>query len=324
MLCYKTKLGEAHCGDSMELIDLCLEDNSVDLMITSPPFALQRQKDYGNLTGEQYVDWLCKFMEKMMPKLKDTGSLVIDLGGAYVKGVPEHSLYQFEVLMQLCKEVGYKLCQPFYWNNTSALPAPIEWVNKRKLRAKNSVNTIWWLSKNPSTAKSNISNVLVPYSDRMKNLIANKGKGFLKDEDGTVSRPSGHTHSKESWSKDNGGAIPGNILNIPNSESNSLYLRGCKAAGVKGHPARFPLPIPEFFIKFLTDENDLVVDIFGGSGTTGQAAEYLGRRWKTFELSQEYVAASAFRFIDVSEAKEVYDNIMHFEQLDLCDKQLRL
>ena len=324
MLCYKTKLGEAHCGDSMELIDLELEDNSVDLMITSPPFALQRQKAYGNLTGEEYVDWLVKFMEKLMPKIKDKGSIVIDLGGAYVKGAPEFSLYQFEVLMKLCKEVGYKLCQPFYWNNTSALPAPIEWVNKRKLRAKNSVNTIWWLSKNPSIAKANVSNVLVPYSARMKNLIQTHGKGYLK-EDGIETRPSGHTHSADSWSKDNGGAIPGNILNIPNSESNSLYLRGCKAAGVKGHPARFPLAIPDFFIEMLTDENDLVIDIFGGSGTTGQAAENLGRRWKTFEISHEYVAASSFRFIqDASEAADVYDRIMHFEMLDFSDKQLSL
>ena len=323
MLCYKTNLGEAHCGDSMELIEIALEDNSVDLMITSPPFALQRQKAYGNLTGEEYVDWLCQFMEKMMPKLKDTGSIVLDLGGAYVKGAPEYSLYQFEVLMKLCKDVGYKLCEPFYWNNPSALPAPIEWVNKRKLRAKNSVNTIWWLSKNPSIAKANVSRVLVPYSERMKNLIQTHGKGYLK-EDGIETRPSGHTHSASSWSKDNGGAIPGNILNIPNSESNSLYLRACKAAGVKGHPARFPLAIPDFFIEMLTDKNDLVVDIFGGSGTTGQAAESLGRRWKTFELSQEYVAASAFRFIDVSEATDVYNRIMHFEQLDFSDKQLRI
>ncbi len=318
MLCYKTELGEAHCGDSILLIE-SLEDNSVDLCMTSPPFALLREKDYGNKNQSEYVDWLCQFMEKLIPKLKDTGSLVIDLGGAYVRGAPEYSLYQFEVLMQLCTEVGYKLCQPWYWNNTSALPAPIEWVNKRKLRAKNSINTIWWFAKNPSIAKANISNVLVPYSDRMKNLIKTHAKGYV-DAKNTVTRPSGHTHSAESWSKDNGGAIPGNVLNIPNSESNSLYLRGCKAAKIKGHPARFPLGIPEHFIKFLTDENDLVIDIFGGSGTTGQAAENLGRRWKIFELSQEYVASSAFRFCDVSEAKEVYEKIMSGEQLDLSDK----
>lgn len=322
MLCYKTRLGEAYCGDSLDLINE-LTDESVDLCITSPPFALLRQKDYGNKNQDEYVDWLCQFMKKLMPKLKDTGSLVIDLGGAYVRGAPEFSLYQFEVLMKLCKDVGYKLCQPWYWNNTSALPAPIEWVNKRKLRAKNSVNTIWWLAKNPSIAKSNISNVLVPYSDRMKNLIKTHGKGYVK-EDSLVTRPSGHTHSADTWSKDNGGAIPGNILNIPNSESNSLYLRGCKAAGVKGHPARFPLGIPEHFIKMLTNENDLVIDIFGGSGTTGQAAENLGRRWKTFELSQEYVASSSFRFCEVSEAQENYDKIMADEQIDFSDKQLRL
>lgn len=304
MLCYKTKLGEAYCGDSLELIEQ-LENNSVDLVVTSPPFALLRQKEYGNENQEKYVDWICQFAEKLLPKLKDTGSLVIDLGASYNKGEPTYSLYQFRTLLKLCDVVGYKLAQPFYWHNTSALPAPIEWVNKRKVRAKNSVNTVWWLCKT-SNPKADVTKVLTPYSDRMKKLL-DKPEDFFTE--GAV-RPSGHTHGK-SWCNNNGGAIPPNVLMIPNSESNSQYLRACKTVGIKGHPARFPQGIPEFFIKFLTDEDDLVVDIFGGSNTTGMTAEQMNRRWKSFELSREYVAASSFRFLsDIADSKRCYDYIV--------------
>lgn len=288
---YSTNKGCCVCGDSLDLLQQ-LDDESIDLVITSPPFSLQRKKAYGNKEQDEYVDWLCQFGKFVFTKLKDTGSFVIDIGGAYEKGQPTYSLYQFKVLIKLCDEVGFHLAQPFYWHNTSALPAPIEWVNKRKIRAKTSVNTVWWLCKNP-LCKANVTNVLLPYSERMEKLIANPEE-FLKED--SVARPSGHILVKASWVKNNGGAIPPNLLQISNSESNSQYLRFCKAIGVKGHPARFPAGLPEFFIKMLTDEEDLVVDIFSGSNTTGQVSERLKRHWLSFEISPDYVATSSFRF----------------------------
>lgn len=281
-----------------------LGDGSVDLVITSPPFALQRQKEYGNKNGTDYEDWLTSFAVKVREKLSDTGSFVLDLGGAYEKGVPIRSLYNFRILIRFCEELGFHLAQEFFWYNPSKLPSPIEWVNKRKLRAKDAVNTVWWFSKTDHP-KANISNVLIPYSGRMKKLLENAEKYYTPKE-----RPSGHDIGS-GFGKDNGGAIPPNLLEIPNSESNSQYLRYCKTVGVKGHPARFPARLPEFFIKFLTDKDDLVVDIFGGSNTTGEVAERLGRRWLTFELDLEYVAASSFRFATSEEqAKAYYESIL--------------
>lgn len=221
----------------------------------------------------------------------------------------------------MCDEVGFHLAQPFYWHNPSALPAPIEWVNKRKMRAKNSVNTIWWLSKT-EWPKSNIKNVLAPYSSRMQHLISHP-EDFVKEEG--IERPSGHVMGKASWAKDNGGAIPPNLLQYSNCESNSQYLRYCKAVGIKGHPARFPASLPEFFIKFLTDEDDIVVDIFGGSNTTGWAAESLNRRWMTFELLQEYVATSAFRFAEsIDDARMFYNAITNGEYIEILPNQTSL
>lgn len=308
---YTTELGESYIGNSLDLLEK-LEDESVNLIITSPPFALQRKKAYGNEDQAEYVDWFTKFAVLVKQKLKFDGSFVVDFGGAYMKGVPVRSLYNFRVLIKLVDEIGFHLAEDFYWFNPSKLPSPIEWVNKRKLRVKDSVDTIWWFSKT-EFPKSDIRKVLAPYSDSMKKLIKDPEKFYEAKE-----RPSGHQIST-SFGKDNGGSIPPNLLQIPNSEATSLYLRRCKQIGIKAHPARFPAKLPEFFIKMLTDEGDLIVDIFGGSNTTGYVAEQLGRRWKSFELSNEYVAASSFRFIDKSatteQLKEVHDRIIQGETL---------
>jgi len=267
-----------------------LPDNSVDLVITSPPFALLRQKAYGNLEQADYVDWLVSFGPMVRRVLKETGSFVLDLGGAYQRGIPCRSLYNYRVLLRLCDEHGFHLAEEFFWHNPAKLPSPIEWVNKRKIRAKDSVNTVWWLAKSENP-KANISNVLAPYSARMKQLMRDP-EAFYRPKD----RPSGHDISAK-FGKDNGGAIPSNLLQYPNTESNSVHIRLCKAHDVEPHPARFPRSLPEFFVKFLTDPGDTVIDIFAGSNTTGEAAEMLGRSWIALECNLEYIIGSAFRFM---------------------------
>lgn len=311
---YHTELGAAYVGNSLELLK-ALPDESVNLVITSPPFALQRQKEYGNLDQDAYVDWFLGFAEQVKPKLTCDGSFVVDFGGAYLKGAPARSLYNFRVLLRMVDELGYSLAEEFYWYNPSKLPSPIEWVNKRKLRAKDSVNTVWWFGKT-AWPKADVSKVLAPYSARMKKLIEDPEKFYTPKV-----RPSGHDIGR-GFGKDNGGAIPSNLLQIPNSESNGTYLSGCKAIGQKAHPARFPAKLPEFFIRMLTDPGDVVVDIFAGSNTTGQVAEAEGRRWLAFEQSPEYVGASAFRFLRKGMPTEtmrmVYEKILSGETLDLA------
>ena len=300
---YSTDLGRAFIGDSLDLIPL-LQDNSVNLAFTSPPFALLRKKEYGNKEQDEYVEWLAKFAELIKSKLTEDGSFVIDLGGAYEKGCPTRSLYNYRVLIYFCDVLGYKLAEEFFWNNSAKLPSPIEWVNKRKIRAKDSVNTIWWFAKS-DFPKADVRKVLAPYGDRMKKLIENPDK-FYKPK----KRPSGHDISS-SFGNDNGGAIPSNLLSFPNSESNSKYMSSCKDLDIKAHPARFPRKLPEFFVNYLTDKNDLVVDFFAGSNTTGEVCQELERQWLSFEINPEYVAASAFRFCNgSSDIKTIYEEIM--------------
>jgi site-specific DNA-methyltransferase (cytosine-N4-specific) len=310
---YSTALGAAYCGDSRELL-AALPDSSVNLVMTSPPFALQRKKEYGNRDQSEYIAWLAEFARLVRQKLTDDGSFVLDLGGAYQKGVPARSLYNFRVLLHLCDDIGFFLAEDFYWFNPSKLPSPIEWVNKRKVRAKDSVNTVWWFSKNENP-KANVTKVLSPYSERMKKLLEDP-EAFYDPK----KRPSGHDIGM-GFAKNNGGAIPSNLLQIPNSESNGAYLMGCKAAGIAAHPARFPAKLPEFFIRFLTDPGDLVVDIFAGSNTTGSVAEVEQRRWVAFDERREYLIASAFRFLGrkttSEELLDVYGRIQAGEQVTL-------
>jgi DNA modification methylase len=293
---YQTNLGSAHVGDSRNLL-AAIEDASIDLAITSPPFALQRQKEYGNEDQSTYVDWLLSFCHDVHRILRPTGSFVLDLGGAYMKGRPVRSLYNYRVLLRLCDEMNFRLAEEFFWYNPAKLPSPIEWVNKRKIRAKDSVNTIWWLSKG-DFPKSDVRRVLRPYSARMRKLLEDADRFYTPKE-----RPSGHDIS-ERFADSNGGAIPPNLLEISNTESNSLYLRLCKAAGISGHPARFPQKLPAFFIDFLTEPRDVVLDFFAGSNTVGAAAETAGRRWLAFESAPDYLAASAFRFLADRPEKE--------------------
>lgn len=287
---YRTMKGAQLAGDSRELLQR-LPDESVDLVVTSPPFPLLRKKAYGNEDQAEYVDWLAEFVQLAHPKLRETGSLVVDVGGAYKRGVPVRSLHQFRFVVKVVDEIGYHLAEEFYWYNPSKLPSPIEWVNKRKIRAKDSVNTVWWFAKT-EWPKADVNHVRVPYSDRMKKLLKDPGRYYS-----TAQRPSQHSIS-DRFGKDNGGALPSNLLTIANTDSNSYYIRTARELGITSHPARFPEALPHFFIRMLTSEGDLVLDIFSGSNTTGAVAEREGRRWLAFEADRDYAALSILRFLE--------------------------
>lgn len=281
----RSGLGRVYQGDSAEVLRQ-FDNESVDLIMTSPPFGLVRKKDYGNEDADEYVRWFKPFAREFKRVLKSTGSLVIDIGGAWKKGLPVKSLYQYELLISLVKEFGFFLAQEFFWWNPARLPTPAEWVTVRRIRVKDAVNTIWWLSKTPYPKASN-RRVLQPYSESMLTLLKN---GYKPKK-----RPSGHDIS-DKFGRDNGGAIPPNLIALANTESNSAYHRYCKEHGIPEHPAKYPVPLPAFFIQMLTDIGDTVVDPFGGSLATGEAAELLERQWVCIEKDPEYIRGGLGRF----------------------------
>jgi len=285
---YRTSLGQAFLVDTLRFLPL-IRDESINLILTSPPFALKRKKEYGNEDEDKYCEWFLSFAPQLLRILSKDGSFVLDLGGAYVPGFPVRSIYLFDLLVRLVKETGFYLAQEFYHYNPARLPAPAEWVNVRRVRVKDSVNVVWWLAKSQNPKADN-RKVLKPYSDSMRLLLRNGYKAKL--------RPSGHDIS-EKFSRDNGGAIPGNVLELSNTDSNSSYQQLCREHRIKVHPARFPPAFAEFFLKFLTDEGDVVFDPFAGSNTTGFVAEGLKRDWIACELLEEYLKGSLFRFPDL-------------------------
>ena len=283
---HQTEMGDVLSGDALCYLFNGTAEKSVDLIMTSPPFGLVRKKTYGNEDAHRYCEWFRPFAEGFRRVLKDNGSLVIDIGGAWKPGTPTRSLYHFELLIMLCVEYGFHLCQEHYWWNPSKLPTPAEWVNVRRVRVKDAINCIWWLSPSPWPKASN-RRILAPYSASMRHLLRNGYKAKL--------RPSGHDISNK-FRKDNGGSVPPNLLAVANTESNGRYQEYCRKNDYPIHPARYPEELPEYFIRMLTNPGDLVVDPFAGSCVTGAVAEVLKRKWVCCELEEDYLHGAMARF----------------------------
>ncbi len=308
---FATQLGAAYLGDSLKLLPK-IPSASVDLICTSPPFALLRQKAYGNVHADDYVEWFMQFAREFARILKPKGSLVIDIGGTWVKGFPTRSLYHYELVIRLCNSVekgggGFHLAQELYWYNPAKLPTPAEWVTVRRERVKDAVNTVWWLSLDPHP-KANNRRVLKEYSEAQIKLME---QGYKSKK-----RPSEHDIS-DKFGQNNNGAIPPNLINglsesnntmgeavlLPvnvisasNTSSNDQYLRFCRESKLDPHPARFPRALPEFIIGLCTEEGDVVLDPFAGSNMTGYVAETLKRPWIALEQNEDYLKGANFRF----------------------------
>lgn len=300
---YSTKLGRTYLGDALGVMSR-LPTESVDLVLTSPPFPLtfRKKKPYSSVGEDRFVEWLLPYADQCRRLLKPHGSLVIDLGGVWNKGTPTRSLYQHKLVIALCEQVGFYYAQDFYWYNPAALPAPAEWVNVRRIRVKSAVDFVCWLGKS-EWPKANNREVLRRYSRDMLRLI---DKGYRAKE-----RPSGHNITGK-FQKNLGGAIPPNLIELGNNDSNSTYLKACAKAGLKVHPARFPRGLPEFFIRLCTHRGATVLDPFAGSNVTGEAAERLGRQWIAIELAEEYLKGSRFRF--ASDGLPLFDAVPRVRQ----------
>jgi len=297
---YRTGLGAMYCGKSEDLLartPLAKSKKKVQLVFTSPPFPLNRKKKYGNLQGQQYVEWMASFAPLLAEYLTPTGSIVIEIGNAWVDGSPTMSTLPIEALLAFKNAAGLHLCQEFICFNPARLPSPAQWVNVERCRVKDSFTRVWWLSPT-ERPKADNRQVVQEYSDSMKKLLKsgryNAGR-----------RPSEHQIGVKSFLTDNGGAISpnvliegfiGDLLTVSNTKANDPYQLRCRETGQTPHPARMPLQLPEFFVKFLTDRDDLVLDPFGGSNTTGLAAERLHRRWISIEANSDYADGSIARF----------------------------
>jgi len=291
-LAYRTALGYCLKGKAEEVLQspeiVAPIKRQVNLIFTSPPFPLNHKKKYGNLKGDAYIEWLAGFADTFRTLLKPKGSIVIELGNAWEPGKPSMSTLALKALLGLLEKGHFTLCQQFIWYNPARLPTPAQWVNVERIRLKDAYTHLWWMSKTDRPQADN-RRVLTEYSDSMKDLLA-------RQKYNTGRRPSQHNIGEKSFLKNNAGAIPSNVITMANTHSSSEYQTYCRDHDLQPHPARMPAGLAEFFINFLTTPNMLVLDPFGGSNTTGAAAEKLGRRWISIEPDDNYIAGSRGRF----------------------------
>jgi site-specific DNA-methyltransferase (cytosine-N4-specific) len=269
----------------------------VNLIFTSPPFPLTYKKDYGNKIGEEYKSWLSDLAPRLTELLAPDGSIVLEIGNAWAPGKPIMSTLPLEALLAFRESAALNLCQQFICQNPTRLPGPAQWVNVERIRVKDSYTHVWWMAKT-QRPKADNRRVLLEYGNDMKRLLITK-----KYNSGL--RPSGHRIGETSFFKDNGGAIPSSVLTFSNTSWNADYINYCRNNNLPPHPARMQPGLAEFFIKFLTDEKDLVLDPFAGSNTTGAIAEQQRRLWLSIEPNKAYVEGSKARFkglLDLTQA----------------------
>lgn len=300
---YATRHGKMFHGrieDALEAESFLRLKGQVNLIVTSPPFPLVRKKRYGNANGEVYLEWLEALASPLTDLLTDDGSIVIEIGNAWEPGIPVMSTLPLEALLAFKKAAKLNLCQHVICHNPARLPSPAAWVNLKRSRLKDSFTHVWWLSKSVDPKADN-RRVLNPYSKDMRNLLKSQKYN-------AGARPSGHVISETGFLKDHGGAISANVLELSENAGpesllkfsgtswDSNYREYCKRLEIPAHPARMQASLSAFFIQFLTEPEDLVLDPFAGSNTTGAVAENLGRQWIGVEADRTYVDGSRGRF----------------------------
>jgi len=296
---YETTRGRMYRGDAATVLSsakLKSHIGKVQMIFTSPPFPLNRKKKYGNLQGEAYIRWLAGFAQVFRKLLKKDGSIVLELGNAWEPGKPVMSPLALRALLAFLDAGRFNLCQQFVVYNPARLPSPAQWVNIDRIRVKDAFTFVWWMSPS-ERPKADNRKILVQYSDSMRRLLKTKKYNHGK-------RPSEHHIGEKSFLRDNNGAIPSNVITLSNTASSDDYLKFCRKKQIEPHPARMPIGLPEFFIKFLTAPRNIVLDPFAGSNTTGAASERLRRRWISIEANSDYIKGSRGRFAKSSKKKK--------------------
>lgn len=273
-------------GDCVEVLK-DLPSNSVDLVFTSPPYADQR--DYGtedsSILPDDYIKWFTPKARQIKRVLKDNGSFILNINDKIVDDF-QH-LYVFELVIFLCKKIGFHLVRDYIWYNPATPPNVFSRGGFG--RTKKSHEYCFWFSKGPEWT-FNLDAIRKPYSKDMEKFLQGKGKGNRNQN----IRPSTHNFNCEKVWANNGGSDPGTVIALGNTNSNDVFSKLCKERGI-AHPARFPEKLAEFFILAGTEEGALVLDPFSGSGTTAVSAARNNRRWIGVDANADYCDLAAAR-----------------------------
>ena len=278
------ELNKIICGDCLSIMQN-LPDNCIDLVVTSPPYADNRKKTYGGIAHDKYVEWFLPISHEILRILRPSGTFILNIKEKVVDG--ERSTYVLELILEMRKQ-GWLWTEEFIWHKKNSFPG--KWSN----RFRDSWERCLQFNKNKN---------FVMYQDEVKVPIGSWAKSRLKNlsetdltRDETKNR-SGFGKKVANW-LDKDKVYPTNVLHLSTECSN------------KNHSAAFPEELPSWFIKLFTEEGDIVLDPFVGSGTSAVAAKKLGRHYVGIDIMQEYCDLSNSNLEKLGETEQYQYNLM--------------
>ncbi len=251
-----------HLGDALEVLQVMPAD-SIDLIVTSPPYADSRTTTYGGIKPDHYNSWFLPISHELLRVLKPTGTFVLNIKEKAVNG--ERHTYVLELILRM-REQGWLWTEEFIWHKKNSYPG--KWPN----RFRDAWERLLQFNKN-KFFKMYQEEVMVPIGDWAQKRLSTLSETDMTRDVSKVG--SGFGKNISNW--------VGKEMVYP---TNVLHL--ATECGNKNHSAAFPYALPEWFIKLFTREGDVVLDPFMGSGTTIRAALNLGRNVIGIDINPDY------------------------------------
>lgn len=291
LVAFSTELGAAIWSLSDDVFSSI--DAPITLCVTSPPYPLKNARAYGNPSVDEYIEFIIESMRPIASNLEQGGSICLNISNdIFEPGSPARSVYREKLVLAMVQELGLWKMDELIWDNPCKPPSPIRYASMSRQQLNATYEPIYWFSNNPSMVKADNRRVLEPHSDQQLKLINKGGEQRARSNSDDA-----YSIRKGSYGNQTAGKIPRNILRMPhNCPSQRSYKKTAKALGLPPHGAPYPLALATFLIRFLSEPGDLVVDPFGGSLTTGVAAEQEYRRWLITECMWEYLRGGGERF----------------------------
>lgn len=291
MIGHSTDLGVSLWGSCLDVFGPTQE--SIAVCITSPPYPLARARAYGNVSADDWVDWICRHLEPIVRRLLPGGSIAVNISNdVFEPGLPSRHLYRERFVIAMYERLGLHKMDEIIWENPSKAPGPYQWASRKRMQLNTGYEPVYVFCADPLKSFADNRRVLQPHTEQHMRLIQSGGEKRSRiNSDGAYRIKAG------AFGQPTEGRIPKNVLSYGHNCKDQRTLQSlARAQGLPVHGASMPLALVIFLVQYLSRPGDLVVDPFGGTLTTAKACEMLGRRWMVSEIMAEYHVAGSLRF----------------------------